>query len=115
MSYHAVRVKHAAWSQEDSLAAHNLTLVAAHLYMAGAIDAGVLFSLLDHLTARCGHETAANPVDSVRWQWMGARSELRALRAQLAPSSLKLCHRAAYVQNREHIKQPIEAAALLVC
>ena len=40
-------------TQADSLAAHNLTLVAAHLCMAGAVDAGLLFSLLDFLTARC--------------------------------------------------------------
>ena len=40
--------------QDDSLAAHNLTLVAAHLYMAGSVDAGLLFSLLDFLTDRRG-------------------------------------------------------------
>ncbi len=44
----------AAQPQDDSLAAHNLTLVAAHLHTAGAVDAGLLFSLLDFLTDRCG-------------------------------------------------------------
>lgn len=47
---HPLRVQLA---QADSLAAHNLTRVAAHLCTAGAVDAGLLFSLLDFLTARC--------------------------------------------------------------
>ena len=37
----------------DTLACHNLVLVAASLLVAGAVDAGLLFSLLDHLMQRC--------------------------------------------------------------
>ena len=53
-------------SQADSLAGHNLALVAAHLCMAGAVDAGLLFSLLDHLTARCLALTATNALLELR-------------------------------------------------
>ena len=40
------------YEEENTLACHNLTMVAAQLLVCGAVDAGLLFGLLEHFTTR---------------------------------------------------------------
>lgn len=47
-----------ARSHSDSLACHNLAMVAVHAFLVGLAGPPVLYSLLAHLTARC----AANSI-----------------------------------------------------
>ncbi len=45
----------AARDAHDGLACHNLAMVAVHAYLAGLMGPAVMYSLLAHLTRRCGN------------------------------------------------------------